>query len=213
MEDQLINLIKINDKPKLRLMLEDIFNENKAQGYLSLNSARSLVINLFDTIKHFLLRYGVIAEQVFSEEYKFIDEIFQHDSIEEMKEIVFSVYDSCYDKVLLKLNMKENLEDKIIEYIIQNYTDKGLCIQKIADYFSLSRDYIARKFREKTHVKLTDYINLVRVDEAKVRLAESNCLISDIAEQVGFSNYRTFVRIFTNVTGISPKQYRNINKH
>ncbi|MGN1059550.1 MAG: helix-turn-helix domain-containing protein, partial [Clostridia bacterium] len=80
------------------------------------------------------------------------------------------------------------------------------------DYFSLSRDYIARKFREKTHIRLNDYINLVRVDEAKVQLAETNHLISDIAERVGFSNYRTFVRIFTNVTGISPKQYRNINK-
>ncbi|MGN1059188.1 MAG: hypothetical protein ACI4QW_02050, partial [Clostridia bacterium] len=137
MEDQLINLIKVNDKPKLRLMLEDVFKENRDHGYLSMNSARYLVINLFDTIKRFLLRFGVMAEQVFGEEYKFVNEIFQHDSIEEMKEVIFSVYESCYDKVLLKLNMKEELADKIIAYILQHYTDQALGIQQIADYFSL----------------------------------------------------------------------------
>ncbi len=210
MEEQLIALIKGNRKEELRSTLEELFSSNQRSGEPSIDSTRHLASSLFRTVKKFMLPYGMAAEQVFAVESQYIDNIAQQSSVDEIKELIISVFMDCYDRTMNRINSKEDLVDRIILYIRQNYSNQDMSLQLVADAFSMSRDYTAKKFKEKTQIRLNDYINAVRVEKAKEYLGETNHLISEIAEDVGFSNYRTFVRIFTNVTGVSPKQYRQM---
>lgn len=97
----------------------------------------------------------------------------------------------------------------IIQHITTHYNQK-LSLQAIAEHFALSPNYLSRMFKKATNASIIDYINSVRMYEAKKLLEETSDHISAIALQVGFNTTTHFTRTFKNVTGLSPQSYRRI---
>lgn len=58
---------------------------------------------------------------------------------------------------------------------------------------------------------VTQLITVRRVEAAKNLLHTTGLPISRVAEQVGFSDYNYFTRVFKSVTGITPTQFRKQN--
>ena len=61
-------------------------------------------------------------------------------------------------------------------------------------------------------MNVKNYLNCVRAENAKEQLEISKTPIGNIALNVGFSNSTYFAKVFKNVYGISPKEYRRMNK-
>lgn len=99
----------------------------------------------------------------------------------------------------------------ITTYIEANY-DKDIYLEKISAEIGLSAKYVSRMFKETTGTSITDYIGDIRMAKAKDLLTHTDLKISDIAGRVGIQNRTTFLRMFKKFEGISPVDYRNINK-
>lgn len=97
--------------------------------------------------------------------------------------------------------------DKILKYISGNYSDE-LTLTSIAEKFYISPFYLSKIFKKSTNLSIVEYINSLRIREAKELLEHSSVKIADIAEKVGFSSSSHFSRTFKLVTGLSPQQYR-----
>ena len=52
------------------------------------------------------------------------------------------------------------------------------------------------------------YVNRFRVDRAKRLLADPQSQVKLVAQQVGFENVNTFIRVFKSFEGISPGVYK-----
>ncbi len=72
----------------------------------------------------------------------------------------------------------------------------------------MSADHLSRTFRAYTGMKITDYVNRLRVDYASGELAATDRPVIDIALDAGFESLRTFNRVFARVEGTSPTAYR-----
>ncbi|WP_029502728.1 helix-turn-helix domain-containing protein [Lachnoclostridium phytofermentans] len=107
-------------------------------------------------------------------------------------------------------NLKERMDDIII-YIHKNYK-MNIGLTEIADYFGISSHYLSRIFKTYTNVNLSDYIAQYRIAIAKKLLLDSEDSISIIAEEVGITSRATFLRLFKNIVGISPTEFRRINQ-
>ena len=57
-------------------------------------------------------------------------------------------------------------------------------------------------------MKLTDYINKTRVQQAEKLLRKTTLSMQDIAEKCGFADANYFTRTFKKINGMSPNQYR-----
>jgi len=58
----------------------------------------------------------------------------------------------------------------------------------------------------------TEIINTKRIECAKSMLVNKpQVLIIEVSEACGFSSQHYFCRVFKNLTGISPNEYRTIN--
>lgn len=55
---------------------------------------------------------------------------------------------------------------------------------------------------------VTKMISARRIAEAKALLANENLSITQIAEQVGFSDYSYFTNVFRKTTSLTPTAYR-----
>lgn len=100
-----------------------------------------------------------------------------------------------------------NKVDKIIKYICKHYTE-DLTLTSIAEQFYISPFYLSKIFKRSTNLSIIEYINSLRIRQAKELLETTSIKIAEIAERVGFSSSSHFSRTFKLVIGLSPQQYK-----
>ncbi len=100
--------------------------------------------------------------------------------------------------------------NKAIEYINSNYS-RNISRDGLALMVGLNRDNLGRYFLIYTGVKISEYINRLRIEDAKFKISNSDHKILDIALAVGYDNVGTFNRVFTELEKTSPSEYRRKN--
>lgn len=101
-----------------------------------------------------------------------------------------------------------NLAGEIVSYISDNY-NKEISLQLLADEFSLSPIVISKIIKTHTGKKFNDYINAVKIDNAKKMIAGTGLNISEISKAVGYKDYGYFTNKFRKETGVLPSEYKN----
>ena len=108
--------------------------------------------------------------------------------------------------------MKEDRDtSSIVGYAIsfaeKNYAQK-LTLDHVASIVNMHPNYFSTLFKKKTNVNFTRYVQLIRVEKAKYLLKNPVNKIYVISEQVGFNDAKYFCRVFRELTGLSPQEYR-----
>ena len=106
--------------------------------------------------------------------------------------------------------MHEKMSE-IAQYINQNYSEP-LSLTSLANRFFISPSYLSKVFKETTNFTFVEYINNVRVKEAKRLLLESRKKVVEIAAEVGFGSITHFGRVFKEITGNTPLYYRKFKE-
>lgn len=102
----------------------------------------------------------------------------------------------------------EEIVSLIKEYIQQNYQEI-IDLSTIAAKFGFSSSYLTKISMRYEGITPSKYIKQYRISIAKQLLKSTDMPVSIISSQTGFSDQFHFSKIFKNVTGISPSQYRN----
>ena len=97
-------------------------------------------------------------------------------------------------------------------FYIKEHFREPISLQQVADHIYVSRGYLSNIFNEVTGMKLTEYINIQRINHAKELLDNTDESITDIANSSGFENITYFERIFRQATGVTPLKYRQALK-
>ena len=101
--------------------------------------------------------------------------------------------------------------EQICAYLAANYRQK-FSLTEVAAQFYLSPYYLSRLFRRVTGQSIVDYINNRRIEAAQKLLETTELSISAVAEQTGFASAAHFRRVFREVMGTGPLQYRKGHK-
>lgn len=75
-------------------------------------------------------------------------------------------------------------------------------------YVNRNPNYLSHEFKKQTGITFTEYLNNKRIEEAKRLLRSTSDMTYEIAEKVGYYNYRYFSQMFKKVVGLTPTQYR-----
>lgn len=97
--------------------------------------------------------------------------------------------------------------DRSITYMKENI-GKRLTAEEIAKKFNYSPSHYTASFKRKTGMSPIDYFIKLKIHYACQLLAQSNLKIKDISEKVGYDDAYYFSRLFKQVMGKSPKEYR-----
>lgn len=92
-------------------------------------------------------------------------------------------------------------------YMRENFT-KDISLQNVVDYMGLSPAWLVRIFKQGTGLTVVEYLNRLRIEKARLDLKRTQLPIMDVAMSCGFMNEDHFGRVFRQVTGRSPTQYR-----
>ena len=113
-------------------------------------------------------------------------------------------------KVAQALNLKpySQLVNDTMSYIHRNIYSKILT-EDIAKSLFVSRGFLSKTFHKETGVTLNDFIIKMKIDEATHLLEDPSLTISAISEMLSFSSQSYFTRVFRDLTGLTPKQFRS----
>lgn len=101
-------------------------------------------------------------------------------------------------------------QSKILEYIGSHYHEPNLRLSDIANEIGISEEMTSELLKNHSNLTFRQYLNQVRLEEAKRLLKVSSLQISEIAFKVGYNNIQHFNRVFKEYTDLQPKNYREM---
>ncbi len=102
------------------------------------------------------------------------------------------------------------LSQKALEYIHLNFKEQ-LSLGILADYLSVTPNYLGRIFTRDTGMSFNAYLNKIRLRYICNMLLYSSLTVKEISAMSGYSSLEYFFYIFKKHFGISPVEYRKIN--
>ena len=107
---------------------------------------------------------------------------------------------------VVKTGIHQKVHD--IAMYLQGHTGDNVTLDEVAKQFYMSKSYLTRVFRNITGFSVIEYITYIRVRKAQQLLIDSDTSITDIADICGFGNVTYFEKVFKQMTGQTPGQYR-----
>lgn len=122
----------------------------------------------------------------------------------------------CYETMLAHSDSLMNKGDlnwikQVKEYINDNPLTT-ISLQEMSQLFGLHPNYIVRKFKDVTGMKLSDYLTKIRLEHSIVNLIKSEMSLTKIALNSGFYDQSHFNRNFKKYLETTPKYFRKIIK-
>src|SRR6185437_8188812 len=122
------------------------------------------------------------------------------------KEITFQ-----YEK-LESVSHMEKEEEAIFNFITTNYSKPDLTIVDVQNAIEIHERKISSIIKNKTELNFKQFLNKLRIAEAKRLLLESDMQISEIALKTGYTNVTHFNRVVKSIEDCSPNDFRKKNK-
>ena len=101
---------------------------------------------------------------------------------------------------------KQNLSN-IRDYLDNHYSER-ITLDDLANQFYVDKYYLTKIFKEQFGQSVNTYLANIRITKAKQLLRFSNMTVEEIGYEVGIGAPAYFSRVFKNIEGISPKQFR-----
>ena len=84
-----------------------------------------------------------------------------------------------------------------------------LSLTSFAEMYYVSSTHLSALFKKEVKMNLKEYIQEVRLRQARIQLNTTRLPIQEIAANCGFMDVNYFTRVFRKVHGMSPREYRN----
>lgn len=199
-------LLKSN---KLDLLKEEItllFNQIKMKGYSYLYTY-NLSVQIIGLISRECVNQNITSESL--NQHVLLETFSKISNLEQCIDWFLEVIDEFGTHIQIRnTNIDQTFIQDIIIYIKNNINDQ-LSLNSVAEHFGLSTGHLSRLFKEKAGIHFSDFVVQTKFEKAtQLLLSDPSKKISDIAEELGYSNLTYFTKLFKEKYGMTPTQYR-----
>ncbi|HEY4391381.1 MAG TPA: helix-turn-helix domain-containing protein, partial [Paenibacillus sp.] len=128
-----------------------------------------------------------------------------HDYFRSLEHLLLSL--NKYIKEVRSAHSEHGDMKEAVTFIEENY-HRPLNMTIVSNHVSLNYSYFSEAFKTYTGESFVTYLKKVRIRNAKELIGKGSLKISEISAAVGFENTRHFSRVFKELEGISPFEYR-----
>ncbi len=213
LEQDLMRYIQLSNFESAKSVFEEVIQCNiNCDKFISHDIIRCIMFDLLGTVMKTFDRKK--ESQDFIRKLKPAERLSQCMDLKSMIKVFEDILHKCceYFETGTNNGEYEHLCLQIQEYVHKNYWNNNLTVTSIAEHFSISPVTMSKMFRETTGNKIPVLLSEVRIQEAKNLLLFSNETLCEIAEKVGFGSTKTFTRIFKQIEGCTPGQWRDLQR-
>ncbi|MFC5406167.1 response regulator [Cohnella soli] len=207
-ENQLKAVTASGERLQNEVISKQIQQEVRKFTNCSTQNDKVSFLHLFARLMHLPLVVTPTEENVQQAAMKYFSRMERSESLAE----TCNVFDEYMAFLSESLQWNRQYSKEIVQarqYIHQRFK-LNVSLSEVSSHVGMSPNYFSKQFRSETGEYLTDFINRLRIDEAKKVLLESNQRSYEIAASVGFADHSYFSRVFKKYTGVSPTEYRDL---
>ncbi len=203
-EKKIMSALGAGDKVKAKAGIEEFFGQVADKEHDAEEIRHSLVklmSNMSDMAKE-------VNQKAFEDLRKkdYMKEMLHVYTIREMEEILVKASQAICDKKD-KDGIGNYTINRTLEYI-RNHYKEGISLEKAAEGLNITPEYLSMLFKREMGMNFSIFLKEFRISHAKRLLRETDMKIYEVAQECGYSNSNYFARIFKEVTGVSPAEYR-----
>lgn len=172
---------------------------------------KNFFIRLETIVSRTAIEAGLDVEEVFSAEQMYIKKCESLENIDRIKNLQYHMILDFADRVR-KLHQYNEANSKLVNNIskyINNHITEPVKTADIADYLGKSRGTVTTEFKKQTGMNLSYFIKLKKIQKSEEILNETNKSLIFISNYLGFSSQAHFCKVFKQIKGITPKEYRD----
>ncbi|PCJ25601.1 MAG: AraC family transcriptional regulator [SAR86 cluster bacterium] len=143
----------------------------------------------------------------------FVEQLYGESIADEISRQFTHELKRSFESLLLHKDQKRTHHDeeiiKVQEWLYDHFQEP-IQIGKLAGEFQLSVRSLNRRFKLATNTTPLQYLQELRIDHAKELLKQSNLVISEIADLVGYQDVSYFTGLFKNINSVTPNEYRSL---
>lgn len=106
---------------------------------------------------------------------------------------------------------EEGMPHNICRYFSDN-SDRIITLEEMSESFGFSKDYFGKLFKSHMGVSFNSFYSAVKIEKAKSLLKTGNYKNYEISDMLGYSTVDYFSKIFKEMTGVTPTQFRTHNE-
>jgi transcriptional regulator GlxA family with amidase domain len=96
-------------------------------------------------------------------------------------------------------------------WLQEHFREPG-AVARVVAHARVPERTLKRRFKHATGLALIDYLQNLRIEEAKRLLESSDRAVDEISCEIGYEDASCFRRLFKRRTGVAPAQYRRVFK-
>lgn len=207
-ERLLITKLKTGDVDEAKSLLNDLLGYVFFSEGSNLEIVKSRSIELCSLLSRAAIEGGATSDSVLkinNQLLTVIPTIHNMDDLCYKLQEAIDVFTECMFEHIPSKN--HELVKRAIQYISKNFADT-LTLEAVAGQVHLNPAYFSTMFKQSTGSSFKEYLNMVRIEESKRLLANTDYSLIDIAVATGFEDQSYFSKVFKKFTGLTPKQYR-----
>ncbi|TBL77364.1 response regulator [Paenibacillus thalictri] len=209
MEKQLVNVLFNGSIGELEEVLEKLMAQSRERGYLPadiIRAAKELKIVIQRRLRTSSVELTDEIEALLSGD---IDP-YAYNSYRALESRIRRELLSLFTLIHTSVNGKNHWTiDRVIKYIEAHY-NTDLKASEVAAWLKITPNYFSIVFNQSFGKGFAEYLNEVRIEHAKAFLSGTHDRVFEIAEKVGYNDYKYFCSIFKSHTGVTPTQYRKL---
>lgn len=158
-----------------------------------------------------------IAKEINMLDYEKLNQQEMLDRIMDAK--LFWEMEEVLEELLGQIGPEDDQEDGIthltvrrMKSMIHEFYQSGITLDEIALKLNVTPEYLSMQFHKEVGETYSSYLKNYRVNKAKELLVGTQMKQYEIAEQVGYADSKYFGKVFRELTGYSPAEYRKAYK-
>jgi AraC-like DNA-binding protein len=102
----------------------------------------------------------------------------------------------------------DQVVERALHFMDENFGRSDLQLKEVAAASHVSPSHLAHLLRTQVGASYVKYMTLLRMEEGKRLLAETDLKVAAIASRAGYDDPAYFYRVFRREVGVTPSQYR-----
>ncbi|WP_370297371.1 response regulator [Rossellomorea marisflavi] len=180
-----------------------------AETKTSRESAISISYSIFKFLKFVLEEMDITFNEEFFDANNMLTQIHEQKTFSMLKQYLLNISNVIYDNVKQSGTSKEQNQMRLIKEYIQDHFHEQISLDKLAGLFFMNPYYFSSFFKKHTNENFKTYLTELRLKEAVKLLLQTDLMVYEIAEKVGYNNPRQFSDMFKKQFGTLPNKFRN----
>jgi len=211
-EPMLLDAIRRGDRGEARRLINHVLVHIYSAGEERSDLLKGLLLELVVMISRAAVEAGAVQSEVLGMNFRILTELAELNDDEDLA----AWLRKTLEHVISTIERQEDftpplLVGKALDFMRTNL-QHDISRDEVARHAGISPSHFSRLLKERTGRSFTELLRQCRVDLACDLLRTTGRSLAEIADVCGFCDQSYFTRVFQDVKGMTPKQFREVAK-